>query len=232
MFFRVSAIFRLRSDLESDFILNREEEASSLQEVAPTPMIPAAGSRHAVGLVASAGGVAALSRVLCALPGDFPAPLLVVQHLAPHHRSWLAEILDYRIALTVTQVRGGERLSGGQVFVAPPDHHLVVRRGGILGLSSSARIQYSRPSADVLLISLARVCKERAIAVVLTGKGRDGAEGVLAIKRNGGMVIVQDEVTSQFFDMPEAAMLTGVADRVLPLEAIAPELVALVGRTH
>jgi two-component system chemotaxis response regulator CheB len=193
--------------------------------------IPAAQARYAVGLVASAGGLTALSRILSVLPGDFPAPLLVVQHLDPHHRSWLAEVLDSRVGLLVTQGHGGEHLCGGRVYVAPPDRHLVVRRGGILGLSNSARIQYARPSADVLFASLARVWKERAIAVVLTGKGRDGAEGVLAVKRNGGMVIVQDESTAEFFGMPGAALLTGVADRVLPLEAIAPELVALVGRT-
>lgn len=180
-----------------------------------------------VGLVASAGGLAALSVILSALPADFPAPLLVVQHLGPRHRSWLAEILGRRVALLVTEVRGGERPRGGRVYVAPPDRHLVVRRGGLLGLSSSARIQYSRPSADVLLASMARIWKERTIAVVLTGRGRDGADGVLAIKRNGGRVIVQDEGTSESFGMPEAAFLTGVADRVLPLEAIAPELVAL-----
>ena len=180
-----------------------------------------------VGLVTSSGGLAALSLVLSALPADFPAPLLVVQHLGPHHRSWLAEILDRRVSLLVTEVRGGERPRGGRVYVAPPDRHLVVRRDGLLGLTTAVRIQYSRPSADVLLASLARIWKERAIAVVLTGRGRDGADGVLAVKQNGGRVIVQDEARSDFFGMPEAAFLTGVADRVLPLAAIAPELVML-----
>jgi two-component system, chemotaxis family, protein-glutamate methylesterase/glutaminase len=191
-------------------------------------MLSIAAPGHVVGLVASAGGLAALSQILSALPADFPAPLLVVLHLDPHHRSWLAEVLGNRGPLLVTQVRGGERPCGGHVYVAPPDRHMVVCRGGALGLSGSARIQYSRPSADVLFGSLAQVWKERVIAVVLTGKGRDGADGVLAVKRNGGLVIVQDEVTSEFFGMPEAAQ--AVADRILPLEAIAPELVALAGR--
>jgi two-component system chemotaxis response regulator CheB len=180
-----------------------------------------------VGLAASAGGLAALSHVLSCLPPDFAAPLLVVQHLDPRHRSWLAEILGRRTALNVTQVQGGETIVAGNVYVAPPDHHLLLCRNGELGLSDLARVQHVRPSADLLFTSLAEAWGQGAIAVVLTGTGRDGAAGVLAVKQHGGMVIAQNEASAEFFGMPDAAFRTGVVDHVLPLDDIAPALVRL-----
>jgi two-component system chemotaxis response regulator CheB len=188
---------------------------------------PAVRPEHVVGLAASAGGLTALSHVLSCLPADFAAPLLVVQHLDPHHRSWLAEILGRRVALTVRQVRGGEQIAAGNVYVAPPDHHLLLGRTGVLDLSDLARVQHVRPSADLLFTSLAEAWGPGAVAVVLTGTGRDGAAGVLAIKERGGTVIAQDEASADFFGMPGAAFRTGVVDRVLPLEEIAAALVAL-----
>jgi two-component system, chemotaxis family, protein-glutamate methylesterase/glutaminase len=180
-----------------------------------------------VALAASAGGLAALTHVLSSLPAGFAAPLLVVLHVDPRHRSWLAEILGRRTALTVTQVRGGERIAAGNVYVAPPDHHLLVQHDGILGLSDLARVQHVRPSADLLFTSLAAAWGAGAVAVVLTGTGRDGAAGVLAIKEHGGTVIAQDEASAEFFGMPDAACRTGGVDQVLPLDDIAPALVRL-----
>ena len=124
-------------------------------------------------------------------------------------------------------VHGGERLAAGTVFVAPPGHHLVVDADGGLSLTDALRVQFVRPSADVLFASLAESWGRGAIAVVLTGTGRDGADGVRAVKRHGGTVIVQDEATAEFFGMPGAAIRTGTADRVLPLAAIAAALVEL-----
>ena len=198
----------------------------SLKETGKAPG-PAARPAHAVGLAASAGGLAALSEVLSALPSDFPAPVLVVQHLDPHHRSWLAEILGRRAALAVCQAEGGELPAAGTVYVAPPNRHLLVSGDGTLDLSDSIRVQHVRPSADLLFSSLAEAWDAGAIAVVLTGTGKDGAEGVCAVKSRGGTVIVQDEASAEFFGMPGAAIRTGVADRVLPLDDIAPALVEL-----
>ncbi|MFY9823043.1 MAG: chemotaxis protein CheB [Thermoanaerobaculia bacterium] len=190
------------------------------------PLHPATRPEHVVALAASAGGLAALTHVLSFLPPDFPAPVLVVQHLDPRHRSWLAEILGRRVALEVTQVRGGERIAAGTVYVAPPDHHLLLRQSGALELSDLACVQHVRPSADLLFTSLAEAWGPGAIAVVLSGTGRDGADGVLAIKQHGGTVIAQDEA-AEFFGMPNAAFRTGVVDQVLPLDDIATALVAL-----
>jgi two-component system chemotaxis response regulator CheB len=183
--------------------------------------------RHVVALAASAGGLAALSQILSALPADFPAPVLVVQHVDPHHRSWLAEILSRRTGLRVTQVRGGERAVAGTVFLAPPGHHLLLAADGVLSLSDTLRVRFVRPSADVLFASLAESWDGGAIAVVLSGTGRDGADGVRAVKSRGGTVIVQDAASSEFFGMPDAAIQTGTADHILPLGAIAPTLMEL-----
>lgn len=185
--------------------------------------------KYAVALAASAGGVHALLCILSSLPRGFAAPVLIVQHLSPQHRSWLPEILGRRCDLPVWQVRGGERLAVGTVYVAPPDHHLLVGADGLLTLSDIARVQHVRPSADVLFASLAKAWGEGAVAVVLTGTGRDGADGVRAIKDHGGTVIAQDEASSDFFGMPDAAFQTGRVDRVLPLEGIAPLLIHLTG---
>ncbi len=123
---------------------------------------------------------------------------------------------------------GGDRLTGGSVFVAPPNYHLVVDPGGTLALTQSELIHFLRPSADILFESVANSFPGRAIAVVLSGTGSDGAKGVKAIKNTGGTVIAQDEDTSEFFGMPSAAIATGSVDIVLPLALIAPALVGLV----
>jgi two-component system, chemotaxis family, protein-glutamate methylesterase/glutaminase len=181
-----------------------------------------------VALAASAGGLKALTDVLAALPADFPAPLVVVQHLDPRHRSLMAEILGKRTRLNVREARDGDRLERGTAYVAPPNRHLLVNPDGTLSLSQSELVHFVRPSADLLFESTAASYRERAIAVVLSGSGRDGAMGVKAIKKTGGTVIVQDERTSEFFGMPEAAQQTGMADFVLPLHEIAPALQTLL----
>jgi two-component system, chemotaxis family, protein-glutamate methylesterase/glutaminase len=179
-----------------------------------------------VALAASAGGLKALSVVLAALPAGFPAALTVVQHLDRRHPSLMADILARRTALAVRQARDGDVLTPGTVFIAPPDHHLLVNTGGRLTLTQTELVHFVRPSADLLLESSAAAFRHRAIAVVLSGTGTDGAMGVRAIKKMGGTVLV--EKSAEFGGMPEAAARTGSADYVLPLEEIAPALARLV----
>lgn len=181
-----------------------------------------------VAFAASAGGLPALSVVLSGLPAQFPAAIVIVQHLAPHHRSMMAHVLERYTALAVKQAEAGDRLSSGSVYVAPPDYHLLVNSGGTLSLSQSRQVHFLRPSADLLFESVAASCGDRSIAVVLTGTGQDGAIGVQAIKRMQGIVIAQDQQTAEFFGMPSAAINTGAVDFVLPLSEIAAKLVALV----
>ncbi len=122
----------------------------------------------------------------------------------------------------------GDRLRPGAVFIAPPGHHLLVGVGGVLALTVTQPVHYARPSADALLESVARAFGPRAIAVVLSGAGTDGSDGVRALKGMGGTVIAQDRRTSQSFGMPGAAIHTGCVDAILPLGEIAPALVNLV----
>jgi two-component system chemotaxis response regulator CheB len=168
--------------------------------------------------------------VLAALPGDFPAPLVVVQHVDPRHRSLMAEILARRTSLRVSEARAGDRVARGHVYVAPPNQHLLVNPDGTLSLTQTELVHFVRPSADLLFESVAATYKGRAIAVVLSGSGEDGAMGVTAIKKMGGTVIVQDAKTSEFSGMPDAAEKTGVADFVLALDEIAPALQTLCTR--
>ena len=181
-----------------------------------------------VAIASSAGGLAALTSTLSALPADFPAAVLVVQHLDPRHRSLMAEILSRRTALAVVEAVGGEPIEAGTVYVAPPDHHLLANANRTLELAQTELVHFVRPSADLLFESVAAAYRERSIAVVLTGSGSDGAMGVEAVKKMGGTVLAQDESTSEFFSMPSAAIATGKVDFVLPIEEMAPALLSLV----
>jgi two-component system, chemotaxis family, protein-glutamate methylesterase/glutaminase len=181
-----------------------------------------------VALAASAGGLRALTEVLTTLPPDFAAAVVVVQHLDPRHRSLLAEILSKRTALRVQEARDGDRVQPGLAYIAPPNHHLLVNSDGTVSLSQTELVHFVRPSADLLFESVAASYRERAIAVVLSGTGRDGSMGVKAIKKMGGTVIVQDEKSSEYFGMPDAAQRTGMVDFILPLPEIAGALQTLV----
>jgi len=181
-----------------------------------------------VAFASSAGGLAALGRVLGPLPDDFPAAIVVVQHLDPRHRSLMADILRRRTGLSVVQAAEGDRLGPGAVYIAPPDRHLLVNPDGTLSLSQSELVHFVRPSADLLFESVAASYKDRSIAVVLTGTGSDGSMGVAAIKKMGGTVIAQDAESSEFFGMPSAAIKSGHADFILPLDEIASALTTLV----
>ena len=167
--------------------------------------------------------------MLRTLPATLPAAILVLQHLAPDQRSHLAEILADRTALTVRQAAQGIRLEHGVVYVAPPGAHLLVGPEGRVALSHLPPLHWCRPSADRLFASVAARYGPRAIAVVLTGYGVDGAEGAQALRRLGGIVLVQDDATSTCPDMPRAARRAGGVDRVLPLGDIAAEIENLVG---
>jgi two-component system chemotaxis response regulator CheB len=181
-----------------------------------------------VAFAASAGGVNALMKVLEDLPADFPAAVVIVQHLDPRHRSLMADIMSRHCKLRVKQAVAGEAIEVGTVYIAPPNRHLLVSPDKTLSLTESQLVHFVRPSADLLLESVATTYRERAIAVVLTGTGSDGAMGVTAVKDVGGTVLAQDPESAEFPGMPHAAVATGCVDFALPLEEIAGALVELV----
>lgn len=184
------------------------------------------GKFDVVALAASAGGLKAISTILSGLPEDFPVSIVVVQHLDPRHKSQMAEILARHTSLRVNEARSGEQLERSKVYIAKPDLHLLVNPDRTLSLSFTELVHFVRPSADLLFESVAVVYKDRAIAVVLSGTGKDGSMGVQSIDEMGGMVIAQE--TAEFPGMPDSAIQTGVVDYVLPLEKIAPVLICLV----
>jgi two-component system chemotaxis response regulator CheB len=198
----------------------------------PTPA-PAASTFPAdarvIAVAASAGGLRALDTVLRGLPPDIRAAVLVVQHLDPKHPSHLAHILARATRLEVREAKDGDKLECGVVFVAPPSAHLTIDGAGRLSLSSLPPVHYVKPSADQLFRSAAQTYGARVVAVVLTGMGTDGANATLAVHSMGGVVIVQDESTSEFFGMPRAAIAEGHVDRVLRIDAIAGALTDLAG---
>jgi two-component system, chemotaxis family, protein-glutamate methylesterase/glutaminase len=192
---------------------------------------PAAPSDDGVDLVvvvASAGGVEALKRLVQALPVGLPAAVLLSLHLPPAARSLLAEILDRRTTLTVRAAGDGTPLQPGCVLVARPDHHLVVV-DGVVRLGHGARENGNRPSHDALLRSAALDRGPRVVAAVLTGLLDDGAAGLAAVERYGGACLVQDPAEAEFPSMPAAAARAAPSARVLRLDELVEEVVAVVG---
>src|SRR5262245_39070099 len=182
-----------------------------------------------VALGASAGGLNALTQILGALANDFPSSIVVVQHLAPGHKSWIASLLGRKTALKVKQAEHGEILLPGTVYTAPPDEHLLVGPGKIQ-LAHTQLVHFSRPSIDLLFESVAGTYGSRSVAVVLTGSGKDGSGGMRTIKEAGGVTVAQLPETAEFKPMPEAAIETGCVDFVLRLEEIGLKLTELCCR--
>lgn len=180
-----------------------------------------------VAIGASAGGVKAIISVLEDLPKDFPAPIVIVQHLDPVYKSRMAEILRRMCKMKVKEAKGGETLTPGVVYVAPPDRHMLVN-GRKISLTTTAPVHLLRPCIDTLFIAVAASFGDRAIGVILTGTGKDGSEGVKAIKGLGGVTIAQDEKTSESFGMPGAAIGTGAVDMVLPVQDIGRAILILM----
>jgi two-component system chemotaxis response regulator CheB len=180
-----------------------------------------------VAIGASTGGPGALVQVLSALPAEFAIPVLVVLHIddtyAPQFAAWLALQTQRDVQLA----RPGPLPATG-IHVAPSGYHLVVRHGE-LKLSASPPRHHCRPSIDVLFESIAADMGERTVACLLTGMGRDGAQGLLAIRRAGGLTIAQDEATSVVYGMPREAAACGAAIHVLPLGDIGPTIRSLGG---
>jgi two-component system chemotaxis response regulator CheB len=186
---------------------------------------------NVVGIAASQGGLKAIRSILAALPPDFPAAIVVVQHIYPHSPSYMDSLLSRDTLLRVKQAASGEVLQPGVIYTPVPDCHLLVTPNGTLLLGDGPKVNFARPAADKLFTSLASTYRSRAIAVVLSGRETDGKLGVLALKRQGGMVIAQDPATCACASMPQAAIATGKVDFVLPPDQIATALVDAIGAT-
>ncbi|MBI4565714.1 MAG: chemotaxis-specific protein-glutamate methyltransferase CheB [Planctomycetes bacterium] len=177
-----------------------------------------------IAMAASTGGPAALSRVLSDLPGNVPVPLLIVQHIAPGFGDGFVAWLNNNSRLRVKQAQQGERLLPGMAYVAPDGRHLGLSDPTTVLLSDAPPLEGLRPSATFLFESVARHVGSAALAVILTGMGRDGVAGLRAVREAGGRIVAQDEESAVVFGMPGAAVAAGLTDAVLPLSSIAPRL--------
>jgi two-component system chemotaxis response regulator CheB len=178
------------------------------------------GRVDAIVIGASAGGVEALMALLPALPAGLPVAVFVVLHLPRDRPSLLAEIFAPKCALPVFEAQDKDVIAGGRIYFAPPDYHLLVDDspyGPQLALSVDDPINYSRPSIDVLFESAADVYGPRLMGIVLTGGNHDGAAGLAAVRRAGGITVVQDPASAQVSLMPASALAMGPVDFVLPL---------------
>lgn len=174
----------------------------------------------------SMGGMHALQAILPAFPKGFPLPIAIVQHRYRTSSDVLPMLLHHGAELSVVDAVDKQWIRPGTVYLAPADYHLLVERGE-LSLSVDDRVEYSRPSIDVLFESAADAYGPATVAVVLTGANADGARGAARIKQRGGFVVVQDPATAEAPAMPQAAIAAARVDRILPLDRIGPFLVEL-----
>jgi two-component system chemotaxis response regulator CheB len=199
---------------------------------APAPTVPLEpGPYRVVALGGSTGGPAAAAEILRNIPATFPLPILMVLHLGDAFGRTLAEWLDSQSGLRVNCAVEGEQLpeiGHARVILAPPGCHMLLS-GNQVRLTHQPERHSCRPSVDVLFESVAREVGPRAIGGLLTGMGRDGAQGLLAIRQSGGLTLAQDEATSIIFGMPKEAIRLGAAGKVLGLQEFAPALAALAG---
>lgn len=177
-----------------------------------------------VAIAASLGGPRALVELLSALPSDFGAPIVVCQHITPGFSDDLAVWLEAETGLRVHEAAHGQHLAKGEVFVAPAHVHMEVTSSGEVRLDDGPPVGGFKPSCDLLLKSAAAAFGAKAIGVILTGMGKDGAEGLAQIRARGGHTIAQDEPSCVVFGMPKEAILLDAAELVLPLGDIAAQL--------
>ena len=205
-------------------VVRRWPERTRPEPLPPIPAVRNGARPRVVAIAASTGGPAALARILSEMPGDFPLPVLVVQHIARGFVDGFATWLNTTASLRVKVAEDGEPLCARTVYVAPDDRHLGAMERSTITVCKDPPIEGFRPSATFLFESVARAFGTSAVAVILTGMGRDGVAGLRAIRETGGRVLAQDEESSVVFGMPGAAISEGLADATLPLGAMAYRL--------
>jgi two-component system, chemotaxis family, protein-glutamate methylesterase/glutaminase len=169
---------------------------------------------------ASAGGLNVIATLLKSLPEDYKIPIIIVQHLSPQSNDFWIKSINELCKFEVKEAEEKELIQKGFVYIAPPNYHLLVEHDKTLSLSVEEKVNFSRPSIDVLFESASDVFKENLIGIIFTGSSKDGASGMKKIKENGGTTIVQDPSTSENKFMPEAAINASKIDHILSLEKI------------
>lgn len=194
---------------------------------------PAPTRTVAIGI--STGGPQALEFLLPQLPPDFPGTILVAQHMPENFTAMFAHRLDELCSLRVKEAQSGDMLQAGRVLICPGNHHMKVRRlavGDVVLLNTDERVNGHRPSVDVLFRSVAEQLGPLAVAVLMTGMGDDGAEGLGAVKQAGGVTLAQSEESCVVYGMPKVAIERGYASRIVTLDGLPATLQALCGRNQ
>lgn len=191
-------------------------------------MIPANKSYHLVVIGVSAGGLNALKEIFMHLPKEFSVPVIIVQHMHVHSDSFLSRYLDKLSHLRVKEAEEKDNIVPGTVYVAPPNYHILVEENRLISLTLDPKVNYCRPSIDVLFESAADIYGSEMIGIILTGANDDGANGMKKIKERGGTLIVQDPTTAEMASMPMSVIRQTDVDYILDLEKIAPFLTKIV----
>ncbi len=182
--------------------------------------------RDIIVIGASAGGTSALKQLIAQLPDDFLGTLFIVLHISPEHRNVLPQILARLCPLPVVQATDSEAIQPSRIYVAPPDHHLIVEQGHVR-VTRGPKENRFRPSVDVLFRSAAHAYGQRVIGVILTGALDDGAAGLEAVKERGGIAVVQDPFDALYPSMPIQAMKAVAVDHCVPITELGSVLVSL-----
>lgn len=236
----------LRSELIpkiKQFFLLEAPAAARVPKAAPVTVAPARppvrrsvpgvkGPKKALAIGVSTGGPTALAEIFPQFPADFPVPIYLVQHMPPMFTRLLAERLNEKSRIRVSEAKEGMRVLPGQAVIAPGDFHLEVKAGPggpVCALQQEPPENSCRPAVDVLFRSIQRVYGGAVLGVVLTGMGQDGMRGAEALKSAGAIILAQDEATSVVWGMPGAVVRAGVADAVVSLQAIVPEILRRLG---
>ncbi len=239
------SMVRLREDLvpkiKQFFILPGRRPSAARLEVTPARMAPSlwrsqpvpqnTARPKVVVIGVSTGGPTALGAILPQLPAEFPLPILIVQHMPPLFTRFLAERLCTSCRLTVKEASQGDQVAAGQMLIAPGNFHMKVAAhdsGVHVYLDQSPPQNSCRPAVDALFSSIGETYGGAAIAVILTGMGQDGLRGAEILKAQGASILAQDEASSVVWGMPGAVVNAGLADRVLPLDQVVPEILRRV----
>lgn len=182
---------------------------------------------EAIVIGTSAGGLHTLTMLLEALPRNFSVPMIIVQHRSKEERTLLEEVLSQKCEIRIRQAEEKEKIEKGIVYFAPPDYHLLVEKDYSFSLTFDERVNYSRPSIDVLFETAAFAYNNKLVAIILTGANHDGAKGIRRVRKNGGTTIAQDPSEALYPAMPRAAINTGCVQQVLKLNEIRAYLMKL-----
>jgi len=206
-------------------------KVSPLAKFRPHALAHTPGHTPILAIGTSTGGPQALGEVLSALPAEFPAAVLIVQHIDAHFAPGFAEWLQQHCVLPIRLAHGGEEAAAGTVWLAGREKHMYLDDAGRIVLSEEPANLHFRPSIDVLFTSLAECTRQQRVGVLLTGMGSDGAEGLLTLRKSGAHTIAQDALSSVVYGMPKMAAERSAATEILPLNAIGPRVVKLFAHT-